>query len=173
MPKFFAFHVVHLWKLILIFLYISGSCKTVSGAKPNTTCIFPFEYQGHIYQTCKHDLDNTRWCSTKVDSNGKHQLGHWGNCGEDCPKGCHVINQKREIVECKFPFHVPYSINGNQLFHDCLKQYPEDEVSPMICYTKKNSTTNEAVIGQGDWGICEKELCPDFNGKHWIWQFML
>ena len=50
-------------------------CKTVSGPKPNSTCVFPFVFEGHTYESCKHDDDNTRWCSTKVDSNGKHQKG--------------------------------------------------------------------------------------------------
>ena len=25
------------------------------------------------------------WCSTKVDDNGQHITGNWGDCGPDCP----------------------------------------------------------------------------------------
>ena len=96
-----------------------------------------------------------------------YKLGHWGHCGIDCPKGCHVKTQKGEYAECVFPFKYPsIAGQGNQLFNQCIKQYPDDVISPLVCYTKKNSTSNEAIIGRGDWGICEKDLCPDFLGLY-------
>ena len=142
----------------------------MDGPKPNQMCVFPFEYEGNVYQTCKYDKfdinDNTRWCSTKVDSNGKHEKGHWGNCDENCPKGCHVRNQKRQMVECSYPFSFPSIVGrGNQLFNECVKHYPDVQDSPMICYTKKNSTNNQAILGLGDWGVCEEKYCPDFQSK--------
>ena len=93
-----------------------------------------------------------------MDSDGKHVIGNWGNCPENCPKGCHIVNKRSEIVECAFPYLYPYS--GSELVNKCIKQYPDNNESPLICYTKKNSTTNEAIIGRGDWGVCEQEYCP-------------
>ena len=97
-----------------------------------------------------------------MDLNGKHQQGNWGNCVEDCPKGCHVTNQKSEIVECAFPFYQQY--RDNQPINECIKQYPNLDDSPKICYTKKDNVTNVAIVGSGDWGICKKEYCPSFQG---------
>ncbi len=53
-------------------------------------CIFPFAYDGVIYNNCTevNDPDNKAWCSTKVDENGNHVKsgGFWGHCGQDCEK---------------------------------------------------------------------------------------
>ena len=64
-------------------------CKTVSGPKPNTPCIFPFKYNGNTYNFCPIDPEDStkHWCSTKVDSSGQHVAGsgEYGTCGPDCP----------------------------------------------------------------------------------------
>ena len=66
-------------------------CKTIKGADANTVCILPFRYKGQTYDTCTlKDADKTNneaWCSTKVDTSGKHVTGKgkWGNCGQGCP----------------------------------------------------------------------------------------
>ena len=65
-------------------------CSTESGPTPGIPCIFPFELDGVAYHTCKLDeKDGSRWCSTKIDKNGQHLPGNWGNCGSDC--GEHII----------------------------------------------------------------------------------
>ena len=71
----------------------------MAGAHPNLPCVFPFEYEETIYESCKWHTDGTRWCSTKVDADGIHQKGHWGDCGENCPKG-------QLISECLFDVYV-------------------------------------------------------------------
>ena len=52
-------------------------------------CIFPFEFKGIDHNQCIWDGDseNGAWCSTKVDSKGKHLSGYgnWGNCASECP----------------------------------------------------------------------------------------
>ena len=54
-------------------------------------CIFPFKYNGGVYNTCtnemKHVTNNLPWCSTKIDETGYHigGEGNWGNCDETCP----------------------------------------------------------------------------------------
>jgi len=36
--------------------------------------------------TCDHSgqTSSKPWCSTKVDSSGRHLAGHWGICGDNC-----------------------------------------------------------------------------------------
>lgn len=50
----------------------------------NQTCVFPFTFGNTTYPECtrNHDEFGQPWCSTKVDSNGKHVSGseHWGYC---------------------------------------------------------------------------------------------
>ena len=66
-------------------------CSTESGPTPGLPCIFPFKLDGVAYHTCKLDeKDGSRWCSTKIDKNGQHLPGNWGNCGSDC--GEHIIH---------------------------------------------------------------------------------
>ena len=64
------------------------ACQTKSGPSPNKPCIFPFMWRGETYNECPIDPDdsNQRWCSTKVDLNGKHITGegHWGHCNSKC-----------------------------------------------------------------------------------------
>ena len=61
------------------FLYINGP-------QHNTPCIFPFNYKGKDYKACTNFGHTQHWCSTKVDTNGNHIDGQWGDCGELCPK---------------------------------------------------------------------------------------
>ena len=69
-----------------MFLDFSESvCTTESGPTPGLPCIFPFKVDGFAYHTCKLDeKDGSRWCSTKIDENGQHLQGNWGNCRSDC-----------------------------------------------------------------------------------------
>ena len=66
-------------------------CITESGGSPNEPCIFPFNYDGVIYNSCIWEdaqyTDYKPWCSTKVDKAGHHvtRQSKWGNCGLDCP----------------------------------------------------------------------------------------
>ena len=65
-------------------------CRTKSGPSPNQPCIFPFTWNGKTYNGCPIDPEDSsqRWCSTKVDSNGKHIIGqgNWGHCNSNCRK---------------------------------------------------------------------------------------
>ena len=69
-----------------LLLISESDCTTVSGKIQNEKCIFPFEYKGTIYHSCPWAFeDKKRWCSTKVDEDGKHLTGNWGHCGAECP----------------------------------------------------------------------------------------
>ena len=63
-------------------------CVTESDSKvPNAPCVFPFKHKGVVYEGCPVDSsDKTRrWCSTKIDENGKHVNGNHGFCSKSCP----------------------------------------------------------------------------------------
>ena len=47
----------------------------MSGPDPNALCIFPFEYNGEIFNECTDKEHDQMWCHTSED---------WGNCGPDC-----------------------------------------------------------------------------------------
>ena len=83
---------------ISISLYCKETeCITIDGPKQNSPCIFPFFFNGIKYHKCGHDIDiGGYWCSTKVDSSGKHigGQGNWGICGSLCPKG------KKTYITC-------------------------------------------------------------------------
>ena len=65
-----------------------SECLTTGGGKTGKPCVFPFEYKGKEYSNCAwEEGEDKPWCSTKVDSNGKHVDGssHWGYCNAYCP----------------------------------------------------------------------------------------
>merc|ERR1719348_2198362 len=55
-------------------------CKTVSGPVVGGTCVFPFTFRGVSYTGCTTADGGQPWCSTRVDSSGRHIQGNWGNC---------------------------------------------------------------------------------------------
>merc|ERR1711862_814710 len=68
--------------------FSSAQCFTNSGNYPNTSCVFPFIYNGVSYNKCtlvdadiRHDQP---WCATQVDGRGGYIASHWGNCGPQC-----------------------------------------------------------------------------------------
>ena len=65
----------------------SLGCITNGGNKPNTPCVFPFNFKGTVYKACTGIEHTTFWCSTKVDDDGNHVDGKWGNCGPACRLG--------------------------------------------------------------------------------------
>ena len=68
-------------------------CKTVGGADPGQSCIFPFTFRRGSYTECTTDGnppdDPNPWCSTLTDENGFHVggQGKWGYCSPQCPNG--------------------------------------------------------------------------------------
>ncbi len=72
--------------------------ETSGNPKP---CIFPFKFSGQTLTECTK-IDNPKdnpWCSTKVDSEGKHVTsgGFWGYCGQDCEQN-HLGSVKAEFA---------------------------------------------------------------------------
>jgi len=107
----------------------SKECKTESGPSTNHTCIFPFVFNGKIYNGCAHDADGF-WCSTNVDSNGTHigELGNWGICGPNCFDG---IDKQRWYIghkhqDCTTTCH----INGLICTEDEMWKHNSDVDGP-------------------------------------------
>ena len=76
-------HKLYLTKNMLF--HSDDTCVAVNGPQQNSPCIFPFKYKGKDYEACT-DFEHTQyWCSTKVDTNGNHIDGQWGDCGVLCP----------------------------------------------------------------------------------------
>ena len=69
-----------------------NECQTVGGPDQGRPCMFPFKFQGKIYNECPvaHLEDPSKtWCSTM---GGNHVAGQkkWGYCSSSCP----VSNEK-------------------------------------------------------------------------------
>merc|ERR1719320_1126104 len=69
----------------------SSTCTTVSGPATGADCVFPFTFSGTTYVSCTEwiyggENQGSKWCSTKVDSQGVHVNGegNYGFCGADC-----------------------------------------------------------------------------------------
>ena len=56
-------------------------CFTISGPMSRKKCIFPFRYDGVLYNQCIYANHDKLWCSTQTDGNDNHIIGNWGNCG--------------------------------------------------------------------------------------------
>ena len=82
--------------LLLVVVVVPAQCDqcvTVEGL-PNgqvgAHCVFPFIHKNVTYVGCKKLVKKPGegWCSTKVDSDGQHIKGNWGQCGRDCDFDC-------------------------------------------------------------------------------------
>ena len=51
-------------------------------------CVFPFLYNGFLYNGCILDPDDEKsyWCATEADENGVFCDHEWGHCNENCPR---------------------------------------------------------------------------------------
>ena len=76
--------------------YILEHCTTNAGPSSNIPCALPFIFNETVYNKCDLDSDGY-WCSTKVDSSGKHVggEGNWGICSPGCP-GVPGMYRKRD-----------------------------------------------------------------------------
>jgi len=121
-----------------------GEClNTIGGPGEGKPCIFPFTFAktGKKYTECTTDGGHEYWCSTKVDDEGFHLSGNWGECGEGCPgvplNGSRVVYthcpSREDEAACIFPFSIDgYSYKGclpmEGFDHGfCMIQHPEIE----------------------------------------------
>ena len=130
------FIVLQVWVKHVIVL--DTGCKTNGGAIPNRQCTFPFTVYGKTFDACTSVGHTAPWCSTKVDQNGHHVRGNWGDCGSECS----CINSR-----CVFPF-----IYKGKTYEQCTR---EDHHEPW-CATKVDSN---GVLVTGRWGPCVLSSC--------------
>ena len=58
----------------------------MSGAKPNLPCVFPFRFDGQVFNRCVSLQGEKPWCSTHTNAFGVHVTGNWGDCDKNsCP----------------------------------------------------------------------------------------
>ena len=102
------------------------SCQTIAGPGAGKPCIFPFKWGGKVHNNCTLEYSRIYWCSTMVDENGQHVLGHEGHCSLGCP-GVEYEGYKEEKcdteeqgIQCTFPF----TFMGFT-YHGCIKTKEE------------------------------------------------
>ena len=64
-------------------------CTTIGGPDAGQPCQLPFIYNDVTRAGCitEADPEGRAWCSTRVDTGGRHVAGgdHWAHCGPGCP----------------------------------------------------------------------------------------
>ena len=91
--------------------------------------MFPFRYNGVIYNTCTlqdSDDENKAWCSTLVDDNNNHVTGggHYGDCGPKCPLPCGADQFQCQSGNCKYTDNA--NCNGPCIQSSCVNDGEAD-----------------------------------------------
>ena len=60
-------------------------------------CVFPFRYNGVLYNECTKVEDNKPWCSNMTDENDDHVVGQWTYCPL-FPGSSHLISMLMRCV---------------------------------------------------------------------------
>lgn len=95
----------------------NSKCETVDGPKVGQSCVFPFVYQGQIYEKCILKNFNVPWCSTKTDINGEHLKGNWGICHYECDKEDGMILSYLNFTFCTKRTLIPYIKLSTEKYH--------------------------------------------------------
>jgi len=84
------------YRVLIIFIFVTEKSKCLVlevGTNQTKECIFPFIYDGRIFEECTslgedsgdEDSGEKWWCSTHVDENGFHDgPDNWGYCPPYC-----------------------------------------------------------------------------------------
>ena len=54
-------------------------------ATAKSPCVFPFKYEGKLYNSCTNVDADGCWCATSVNSDLDFEWTNWGFCSESCP----------------------------------------------------------------------------------------
>ena len=86
-----SFKILEVNLLLIYLLILANICPTTRGGNgwtEGSTCKFPFNYRGRMYDTCITLGENAPWCYT-VDKPTRTTYGvPWGYCNRDsCPGG--------------------------------------------------------------------------------------
>lgn len=132
-------------------------CSTTAGVP----CIFPFTHNKITYNECAPYISGKDgyWCSTKVDSSGKHVGGHSGECGLGCPGNYHEayflgggrirdcpggVAIKDEAICRRACTNLGLPVNELHHGYPCIK-------------TKHGRCEQDGVIGPGASMVCKKQ----------------
>merc|ERR1711970_134922 len=115
-------------------------------------CIFPFTHKGKTYSNCTSDYAKLGrlWCSTKVDSDGKHisGKGEWGHCDGQISCGFGHENKDTEKLCWGHQQHIVESI---------------DQVADQL---RKNGNAYIMYGSSGDKTTCLDRLTTLFEKKY-------
>jgi len=70
-------------------------CITIGGDDNGSSCVFPFTFDGVVYDKCTTvaDPEGKFWCSTLTDEEGEHLKGNWGYCPSS--SSCGTLEAKK------------------------------------------------------------------------------
>eukprot|EP00095_Tigriopus_kingsejongensis_P002459 maker-scaffold1402_size43054-snap-gene-0.7 protein:Tk02459 transcript:maker-scaffold1402_size43054-snap-gene-0.7-mRNA-1 annotation:"hemolymph proteinase 24" len=84
-----------------------GSCIAVTEDNSEEVCVFPFQYNGKVYNGCtaEGDPEGHPWCSLRTDEDGVHISGNWGHCTDNCLGRDPIETQDecKEVPEIQLP----------------------------------------------------------------------
>lgn len=131
-----------------------GTCTTLDGRR----CVFPFVFLGKRYAECTsdEDRDGRRWCSVRVDREGRHVRGDWGYCNPNTcnhmritpaptpdptmPPTCRTTDGRA----CMLPFRF-----RGRTYTDCTTDTDPD--GRHWCSTRTDARGRHLM---GNWGYC-------------------
>lgn len=108
------------------------NCVTVSGPASNHQCVFPFIFEGVKYSRCIPEGKNPQlsWCSTKVDSFGRHVKDHWGHCFCTNKEGCPDVKFDELVTASPSGSHLSEKHEAN--FRCGVSRLPNENVKFVI-----------------------------------------
>jgi len=136
---------------------VKGQCLTTGGQ----ACVFPFKFGAVTFNSCTTAGGYAPWCSTKVDSNGVHVGGNFGDCSANClttttttqapaSSECTTTGGPAAGANCVFPFkYAGYTLDSCTTLGG----------NPSWCYTQVDSQGNGL---RGTWADCPNT--PACNG---------
>jgi len=85
---------------ILLALLAAGHTEATEASTKDGPCIFPFKYNGHLYQTCTTDGDTEPWCAITVDD--YDEIIDWAHCNSESPEANTMnVHPDNAVNNCK------------------------------------------------------------------------
>lgn len=135
----------HTWDLQKLSYNLVQSCHTKEGY----TCIFPFVYNGVMYNECTSDTSSKPWCPYKLKGDMTYDdvgINKWDYCTSSCTWSQRHPNlikswPTKSGFMCQFPF-----IHKEKLVYECTRNLEHEE--KWCAYSTNNDKTMK------DWDYC-------------------
>ena len=94
--------------------------------------MFSYEALPKVYNTCIEDERYGYWCSTDVDTDGKHIFGQEASCSFGCPGVKYEGSKKKKCdteeqgIQCSIPFSY-----GGFSYYGCIKRSGDNYFCPV------------------------------------------